>query len=187
MLSLKRPKTASLRRPDRRPDLGLSALGVGFALSLLVGAACRPAEGPCDAGTTHDLTVHQPDMSLSPVELGAMVAKKNGCHGCHDPNDPMAGVLSGQTVPLMGTPAGTMVYPANITPDQNTGIGSWTDDNFTSATRAGIDDQGQLLCMAMPRFYNMSDTDLKNLIAYLRSLPAVNRTIPDSVCPPLKM
>ncbi len=116
-----------------------------------------------------------------------MVAKKNGCHGCHDPNDPMAGVLSGQTVPLMGTPAGTMVYPANITPDQNTGIGSWTDDNFTSAIRAGIDDQGQLLCMAMPRFYNMSDTDLKNLIAYLRSLPAVNRTIPDSVCPPLKM
>jgi hypothetical protein len=41
-------------------------------------------------------------------------------------------------------------YPANLTPDPATGIGSWTDDDITTAIRTGVDDEAMILCAVMP-------------------------------------
>lgn len=67
---------------------------------------------------------------------------------------------------------GTIVTP-NITPDEETGIGSWTDEEVKRAIREGINEKGERLFPLMPSHYfqAMSDEDLEGIVAFLRSLP----------------
>ncbi|HZS41366.1 MAG TPA: lamin tail domain-containing protein, partial [Polyangia bacterium] len=81
---------------------------------------------------------------------------------------------------------GTAAYPANLTPDGETGIGDWSDDEIVRALRAGVDDQGAPLCPPMPRFASMTDSEASAIVAYLRSLVPVANAVPPSSCPPLK-
>jgi hypothetical protein len=81
---------------------------------------------------------------------------------------------------------GTTAYAPNLTPDSATGIGDWTDDQIAKAIRAGIDDEDAALCPTMPHFSTLSDSNVKAIVAYLRSLPATSSEIPESVCPPIK-
>jgi mono/diheme cytochrome c family protein len=76
-------------------------------------------------------------------------------------------------------PFGT-VYSSNITPDPATGIGKWTDEQIITATRAGRRPNGERLIPVHPYtvFNGMSAQDLKDVVAYLRSVPAVNRQTP---------
>jgi hypothetical protein len=75
-----------------------------------------------------------------------------------------------------------MAYGANLTPDMATGIGSWTDDEIIRAIRTGKDDGDEQLCPTMPLYPDMADPEAKDVVAYLRSLPAVSRDIPGSQC-----
>lgn len=114
------------------------------------------------------------------VARGASMVAQRGCAGCHDPGD---GSLSGQTTPRPGT----MAYGANLTRDEQTGVGSWSDDVIVRAIRTGVDDQMAPLCPPMPHFSTMGDGEARAIVAYLRSLPPVkNDRIPPSSCPPLK-
>lgn len=76
-------------------------------------------------------------------------------------------------------PFGT-VYSSNITPDPATGIGTWTDEQIITATRAGRRPNGDRLLPVHPYtvFNGMTEQDLRDLVVYLRSLPAVNRPTP---------
>jgi mono/diheme cytochrome c family protein len=76
-------------------------------------------------------------------------------------------------------PFGT-VYSSNITPDPATGIGKWTDEQIITATRAGRRPNGERLIPVHPYtvFNGMAAQDLKDVVAYLRSVPAVNRQTP---------
>jgi mono/diheme cytochrome c family protein len=112
------------------------------------------------------------------VEQGGADVAELGCPSCHQPADVKEGTLAGQTLPL----SGTMIYGPNLTPDMDTGIGPWTDAQVTRAIREGLDDEGATLCTVMPRF-RVTDDQAKAILAYLRSLPAVKRTIPESMCP----
>jgi mono/diheme cytochrome c family protein len=69
------------------------------------------------------------------------------------------------------------VYSSNITPDRETGIGSWTDEQIVTATRLGRRPNGERLIPVHPYtvFNGMSADDLKALVAYLRSVPPVKR------------
>jgi|GEM_PF-100688 len=73
----------------------------------------------------------------------------------------------------------THLYAPNISPDKETGAGNWTDDMFARALRNGIGHDGRAL-IAMPWwiYTDMSDEDLASVVVYLRSLPAINNTIP---------
>lgn len=73
-------------------------------------------------------------------------------------------------------PFGT-VYSTNITPDARTGIGSWTDAQIVDAIRLGRRPTGERLIPVHPYtvFNGMAEQDLRVLVAYLRSLAAVNR------------
>lgn len=94
-----------------------------------------------------------------------------GC-GCHTEN--------GQPVNSGGRkydgPFGS-VYSSNITPDRQTGIGGWTDEQITTAIRLGRRPNGERLIPVHPYtvFNGMAAEDLRALVAFLRSLPAVNR------------
>lgn len=136
-------------------------------------------------GCTHQPDTAGPDdaaVTLTAVQRGEAVVSKYSCGTCHNPERAADGVLSGQQTPRQGT----MAYGANLTPDKDTGLGDWTEAQIITAVRTGIDDEGDELCPAMPHFTNLSDSDAADLVAYLRSLKPVNRTIPESACPPIK-
>ncbi len=76
-------------------------------------------------------------------------------------------------------PFGT-VYSSNITPDPTTGIGKWTDEQIITATRGGRRPNGERLIPVHPYtvFNGMAEQDLKDVVAYLRSVPPVSRAAP---------
>lgn len=115
------------------------------------------------------------------ARVGAAFVEQRGCPSCHQPSDG-AGTLAGDYAPLKGT----LAFPANLTSDRVTGIGSWADIEIVRAVRFGVDNQGVGLCPTMPRFSMIGDAEAQAITAYLRSLPPVNRRIPDSNCPPIK-
>lgn len=77
-------------------------------------------------------------------------------------------------------PAGK-VYSANLTPDVETGIGGWTDEQIKTAVRTGQIPSGRMLVPVMPyHTYNtMADLDLDAVVAYLRTLPAIKNAVPE--------
>jgi hypothetical protein len=189
------------------PSLVLGSAIAASALALAVACSSDPAasndEADAKASVPDSSHVNVPDSSsandgntttdagadadadLTPEERGAAVATTLGCHSCHDST---AGVMAGNNTGISGTVDGgtTTIYPANVTPDPDTGIGpadgGWTDDQITRAVRTGVDDQCLTLCSAMPHF-TVSDDDMTALIAYLRSLTPVANDVSNQGCP----
>lgn len=81
-----------------------------------------------------------------------------------------------------------IVYATNITPDLQTGIGSWTDDQIITAIRLGRRPNGERILPVHPftSFNGLAEEDLKALVAFLRSVPPVNRAnTPKKITVPL--
>ena len=118
-----------------------------------------------------------------PVARGKYVFGATGGCGCHTEKD--RPVNSGGR--KYDGPFGT-VYSANITPDRQTGIGGWTDDQIITAIRLGRRPNGERLIPVHPYtvFNGMAEEDLRALVAFLRSLPPVNRAnTPKKITVPL--
>ena len=81
------------------------------------------------------------------------------CQHCHGDD------LSGGTIARGG------VFPPNITPDVDNGIGSWTDAQILTAVRTGVDDVGATLCSSMPRF-TLTDPEAATLLTFLHGFAA---------------
>jgi mono/diheme cytochrome c family protein len=78
-------------------------------------------------------------------------------------------------------------YAANLTPDDQTGIGLWTEDVFIKALRTGKHmgaGRPILPPMPWPNLAEMTDEDLGAMFAYLKSLPPVKNPVPAPVAPP---
>ncbi len=153
------------------------------AISLTVG--WRPFLGP----RARPLTARKFESTPQRLERGHYIATAvSGCLFCHSEHDwknRFVPVLPGregvgEVIPFVGLP-GRFVAP-NLTPDPQTGAGSWSDDQLARAIREGIGHDGRALfpLMAYPRFRNMSDEDLASVIVYLRSLPAVHNELPQT-------
>ncbi len=134
----------------------------------------------CNSVTQVDADASASDGGIT--ARGALFVTKRGCPNCHQSTDLADGTLSGSMTPLLGT----QVYPANLTPDNETGLGRWSDDDIERAIRQGFALEFVPLCAQMSRFDHMSDDEVIAIIAYLRSLPAVRHAVPASVCPPIK-
>lgn len=77
-------------------------------------------------------------------------------------------------------------FAMNLTPDEATGIGSWTEEMFVNALRTGRHQGvGRPILPPMPWFWyqNMTDEDLKAVYAYLQSLPPIENPIPEPLPP----
>lgn len=74
---------------------------------------------------------------------------------------------------------GRVVAP-NITPDEETGVGGWTDGEKIRAIREGVSRDGRALFSFMPfqEFAKLSDEDIYSLVAYLNSLPPLRNPLP---------
>lgn len=92
------------------------------------------------------------------------------CVQCHQGKDEK---LSGKLLLDMPKDFGS-VYSPNITQSTEHGIGKWTDGEIIYFLRTGIKPSGQYAPPYMPKFPNMADDDIQNIVAYLRSsLPEV--------------
>ncbi|SHH98747.1 c-type cytochrome [Bradyrhizobium erythrophlei] len=137
------------------------------------------AEGPKVAfADYHDANPTGVPASLakaSLVERGEYLAKAADCMVCHTTQDgkPYAGGLG------FNLPFGTL-YSTNITPDKETGIGNYSDQDFLAAVHRGIRRDGARLYPAMPftSYTYMTDADALAIKAYLFSLPAVHAEAP---------
>ena len=106
------------------------------------------------------------------------------CAHCHAPVSAIARVETGEEVPLSGgsifeLPVGK-VYTPNISPDPETGIGLYSDEEIARALRYGVKKDGHALLDFMP-FYDLSDRDLTAIITFLRATqPVKNKVQPNS-------
>jgi mono/diheme cytochrome c family protein len=84
----------------------------------------------------------------------------------------------------MATPFG-VVYSTNITPDPETGIGTWSEVAFARAMHEGVARDGSHLFPAFPydHFTKVSDDDVKAIYAYLMTLPPVTASTPANTIP----
>ena len=110
--------------------------------------------------------------SGSLIERGAYLTLAGNCMTCHTARggQKYAGGLGIQT------PFGTL-FTSNLTPDANTGIGSWSSAHFWRAMHNGRSKSGRLLYPAFPytSYTRVTREDSDAMFAYLRSLPAVNQ------------
>lgn len=138
---------------------GLAALALGVAV-----AAPASAKTPLERGT---------------YLMNGIVACGN-CHTPQGPNGPLPGMELAGGTPFKEKPF--TAYAPNITPDPETGVGRWTDEQLVLAIREGKRPDGSLIGPPMPtHFYaGMSDGDVKALVAYLRSVPPVKNPVPKS-------
>jgi hypothetical protein len=144
------------------------------------------------------------------VRLGKHLVSTSACHDCHTPwvvgpNGPapdMSRALSGHpegmdlppAPPASGPwivsaaatntawagPWGTS-FTANLTPDKETGLGAWSEQNFVRAIRTGRHmGQGRPILppMPVPVYQNFSDDELKAIFAYLKTIPAIKNRVP---------
>ena len=112
---------------------------------------------------------------LEKVARGQYIFSVEGGCGCHNPQGEPRNVGGNKREnPYV------LVFSPNLTPDPETGIGSWTDKQVIDAFRLGTRPDGKQLSMGHPYYYfsGMADEDAEALIAYLRSLPAVKRAYP---------
>jgi mono/diheme cytochrome c family protein len=113
----------------------------------------------------------------SDVERGAYLARAADCVACHTTQGgkDYAGGLG------FKLPFGTL-YSTNITPDKETGIGNYSDQDFLNSVHRGIRRDGARLYPAMPfaSYTYMTDADALAIKAYLFSLPPVRAAIPEN-------
>ncbi len=120
----------------------------------------------------------------TPLERGTYLMQSIvACGNCHTPKGPngeipgmeLAGGLKFDEPPFTA-------YATNLTPDPETGIGNWTDEQLIKAIREGVRPDGSIIGPPMPIvFYRgLSDNDAKAIVAYLRSLPPVKNQVPKS-------
>jgi cytochrome c len=145
-----------------------------FLIGTLMGTRARP------------LTNRQFDRTSTRVERGRYLVEAARCFTCHSETDsqtdlPLPGAMGSGTVRQLLTKT---TYP-NITPDRETGAGSWTDDMLARAIREGIGHDGRALIPIMPyaSFKYICDDDLACIVVYLRSIPPVHHELPKMELP----
>lgn len=118
------------------------------------------------------------------AEHGRYLVTIMDCQGCHsgrladgtlDPDAHLTGGVVGFELPGLG-----VFYPPNLTPDRETGLGTWSDAEIGTAIRTGERPDGRILAPIMPwmSYAVLSDADLADVIAYLRTLPPAANRVP---------
>ncbi|UXN66635.1 cytochrome c (plasmid) [Phyllobacterium sp. A18/5-2] len=114
---------------------------------------------------------------LATVARGEQLATVGDCIVCH--TAPVGAPFAGARA--LPTPFGTL-YSNNITSDEATGIGNWSEGAFKRAMKSGVARDGSHLYPALPyeHFTHVSDEDLQALYAFLMTRQAVSQKAPEN-------
>ena len=150
------------------------------------------------------------------VKQGEHIVTSFGCADCHTPkimgpNGPeednsrkLSGHPASMELPPAPVPSGPWVisitgdltawtgpwgtsFTRNLTPDKETGLGDWTEQNFIDTIRSGRRlGKGRALLppMPWPAISHLTDDELKAVFAYLQSLPPIKNPVPEPIPPP---
>jgi mono/diheme cytochrome c family protein len=159
--------TATSFRPR---NIALAALGIAVVGVVVSWFVTAPQQIPISA-----LGPHTPNL-----ENGRTMFQAGDCSACHavprqsDP-DRLGGGLA--LISKFGT-----FYAPNISPDAKDGIGGWTEAEFVTAMRRGVAPGGEHLYPIFPyaSFQRMTNDDVRDLFAYLKTLPAVSGRAPEA-------
>jgi hypothetical protein len=184
----------------KRIPVEYAVLAIAVAATLAVTLPARAQTASKAAETTTDK-----------LARGKYLVTTSGCHDCHTPwimgekgpEPDMTRMLSGHPEseklppppaiqgPWIMTASATntawsgpwgVSYTANLTPDKETGLGKWTQRNFTETIRTGRHmGRGREILPPMPIavYRNFTDADLEAIFTYLRSIPAVRNRVPE--------
>jgi mono/diheme cytochrome c family protein len=135
----------------------------------------------CVAGAAMVVAARAGDQDFTIIQRGHYLATAADCVACHTIPGSKDQFAGGRPIE---TPFGNIVS-ANITPDQATGIGSWTNEQFENAVRKGIRPDGSRLYPAMPypNYTKMSHDDVMAIREYLKTVKAVNNEVDRSTLP----
>jgi cbb3-type cytochrome oxidase cytochrome c subunit len=118
------------------------------------------------------------------VSYGRYLVAVIGCYHCHSQKAKKLNYLDAEKTEgyLMGgmklkDPQGKRLYGPNLTPDKETGIGRFTEEDFRKAITEGITPSGEKLSPPMPKFTHLTDNQIHALFTYLQQLPPVYRKI----------
>lgn len=147
--------------------------------------------GGCTGKYKRPLTAEKVSSTAERLARGAYIVNQAAsCGACHTPREGASilggertdAFLAGGMVVTEAELGATLAIP-NITPDVETGIGGWSDDEIMRAIRDGIAQDGHLLIPMMPftSYQYMSDEDLRSVVAFLRSVPPVKNKVDRSV------
>ena len=169
---------AAPAKPAAAKPVGAGAAARGEYL--VAAMACNDCHTPWVMGAngpepdmTRMLSGHPANMSLPPPP---------------EPNGPWIGSFTASMTTWAG-PWG-ISHTRNLTPDKETGLGSWTEQQFVETIRNGrTQGRGRQLLPPMPwqMYRNLSDADLKAIFAYLKTIPAISNKVPDPVIAPPPM
>jgi mono/diheme cytochrome c family protein len=181
-----------------------------LSLTLISGMVLR-------AGAPVDPPAAAASADAGRIARGEYLVTIGGCNDCHTPwklgpkgpEPDMTRMLSGHPAalqmpsapglppgPWMATVGATMTawsgpwgtsFTANLTPDNETGLGDWTFEQFVQTLRTGRHQgKGRPILPPMPYFNyaKATDEDLAAIFAYLRSIPAVHNRVPQPIDPP---
>lgn len=148
----------SAGRVVKRAAAGLAAAAL-LALAVLLALGYRSGGDDADGAPAFEATAEH-------AERGAYLARAGNCAACHTPRGGAA-YSGGRGI---ATPFGT-VYASNITPDVDTGIGSWTSTDFWRAMHHGRSKDGRLLYPAFPytSYTRVSREDTDAILAFLKT------------------
>jgi mono/diheme cytochrome c family protein len=120
----------------------------------------------------------------SQAERGKYLVQISGCNDCHTPGyflgkADMSRYLAGSDV-AFPLPGGGLVIARNLTPDRETGIGSWTIEQIATAIRSGVRPDGRVLAPIMPyaAYAHLTPSDAAAVAAFLKTLTPVRNKIP---------
>lgn len=129
------------------------------------------------------------------VEHGKYLVELLACGSCHT-DGALEGVpnfnisLAGSNIGIaysnaLGTERPGVVYPPNITPDKETGIGLWSDQEIGRAISIGLGRHAGRRIPVMPwqGYIKMNSNDVTAIVSYLRSIDPVEHQVPDEVAP----
>src|SRR5688500_1680127 len=146
-------------------------------LALTFGVASVAGLSIADSSRADSPAASSGDQGNSLVERGRYLARAGNCVSCHTGagGPAFAGGLAFET------PFGKL-YSTNITPDPETGIGKWTEEQFARAVREGVRPDGAHLYPAFPytAYTKLSDEDVSALYAYLKIIKPVNNQTPEN-------
>ncbi len=122
--------------------------------------------------------------STDKVARGKYLVAIISCNDCHTPGGlmgkpEMSKFLGGSDVGFF-EPGSGYFYGPNLTPDDATGLGKWSEDEIVTVLRTGKRPDGRVLSPIMPwmSFANMTDADAHAIAAYLKSLASVSNKAP---------
>jgi hypothetical protein len=184
-----------------------AALAVAFGVAMSAGSR---SEG---AAQTSVGPPRSAEGASSAVKRGDYLVNAMGCTDCHTPHvmgpdgpEPdntrfLSGHPADMSLPPPPAPVGPWIasfaatmtawsgpwgqsYTRNLTPDKETGLGDWTEEQFLQTIRTGRQQgRGRALLppMPWPVIKNLTDEDLKAMFAYLQTIPTIKNKVPDPI------